>query len=177
MQKNEINFKNLPEKYQQVFEDKNKNGKPDFFENSTLEIIKKFYNLFTQKDPQIYGYKKINPSTLQIVLFILIVMAIAVFAVQLLPIIIFFGVAYFTNKKKSVSIFSEKSKTEKPKNKINIQTKIKQHQAKYKIPTPETNLTNNFQDSFSNGIRIALLIGVIAYCFYLTWPYLQNHFS
>lgn len=180
MQKNEINFKNLPEKYQNILKDKNKNGKPDFFEDTPINIIKKLINLFTQKDPHLYGYKKVNPSGVIILLFIIIAIAISLFAAKLMPFVIFFGIAYFSNNKKDKA--NSKNKTAKvkidPTEKSFIQTQNNQKPPSNFSNQPSSfNPTNNIQDSFSNGIRVILFIGLIAYCLYLVWPYLQNHFS
>lgn len=169
--KNIKDIKDLPEKYQKILEDKNKNGKPDFFEDTPINIVKKLINLLTQKDPHLYGYQKFNPSTFQIVFFIIAAIAIGVFAIQFFPILIIFGVSYFLNK-------DNKKKQKKSLSRKLIQTvQNKNHhpQSQTQIPKiPQSG--NNFQNSTSDAIRIVLFLGLIGYCVYLALPYLSDKF-
>ena len=162
--KNGINVKNLPEKYQKVFEDKNKNGKPDFFEDNLINILKKIYNLFTQKDPHLYGYKKVNPSSFQIILLVLGLIVMATLGMQFLPFLIIL-VIFYLNKNKSGS---QKANQTTQASATNTHSFTKQN-LKPEIPASPTDNLNN---SFSNGFRVVLLIGLIIYCFYLARTYL-----
>lgn len=164
------NKEKLAKQHQKILtEDKNKNGKPDFFEDTPLNIIKKLIRLAQKKDPNIAGNPNDAPSIFTIIAFVfllgIILVAVAFYAFPLL----FFAIPFILNKK------NKKDSSSKKVAEKDIVLSQKSPSFQNTIPpSPLKSNSNNIQNNFSEAFRIILFIGAIVYLIYYFWPYISD---